>query len=63
MNLTIHDKCQPLPSILTVYRPIEEYWESSDRPAAWVPSRRRQSIRWTRFWFIACSISPPAAHC
>jgi hypothetical protein len=28
MNPTIQDKRQPLPSILTVYRPIEEYWDS-----------------------------------
>ncbi len=32
MNPTIQDRRQPLPSIVTVYRPIEEYWESS-RPA------------------------------
>src|SRR5262245_60729873 len=29
MNPTIQDQRPPLPSILTVYRPIEEYWESS----------------------------------
>jgi len=32
MNPTIRDKRQPLPSILTVYRTIEESWESF-RPA------------------------------
>jgi hypothetical protein len=29
MNPTIQDRRQPLPSLLTVYRPVEEYWESS----------------------------------
>ena len=29
MNATIPDTRQPLPSIVTVYRPIEEFWESS----------------------------------
>jgi SAM-dependent methyltransferase len=29
MNPTIQDKRQPLPSLLTVYGPIEEFWESS----------------------------------
>ena len=28
MNPTMQDKRQPLPTILTVYRPIEEYWGS-----------------------------------
>ncbi|MGB2607449.1 MAG: hypothetical protein WBC80_00645, partial [Isosphaeraceae bacterium] len=43
MNPTIQNKRQPLPSILTVYGPIEEFWESS-RPAGGLGSEPSEAI-------------------
>ena len=43
MNPTSQDQRQPLPSILTVYRPIEEYWESF-RPASGLGSEPSEAL-------------------
>ena len=59
MTPTMQDKRQPLPTILTVYRPIEEYWGTFGSAFELGPDPTERSTPSTRSSSIACSRSFP----